>query len=44
MGQTDVLLHVPFGTSAYVTLPWGEVKEVSSGYHTFIKVGEAYNV
>lgn len=33
--STDLLLSVPFGTSADVTLPWGETVTVCSGYHSF---------
>lgn len=35
MGYTDVLLSVPFGTSAHVVLPWNETATVASGYHHF---------
>lgn len=35
LGYTDVLLDVPFGTTAQVKLPWGEEVTVGSGYHSF---------
>lgn len=34
-GYTDVLLNVPFGTTAEVILPWGERVLAKTGYHSF---------
>ncbi|MBO5069774.1 MAG: family 78 glycoside hydrolase catalytic domain [Roseburia sp.] len=34
-GYTDVLLDVPFGTTAEVKLPWGEQVVAEAGYHSF---------
>ena len=34
-GYTDVLLNVPFGTTADVRLPWGENIVAEPGYHNF---------
>ena len=35
LGQTDVLVNVPFGTTAKVKLPWGETVTAGSGYHSY---------
>lgn len=35
LGEIHVLLEVPFGTCAHVTLPWGEDRLVESGCHHF---------
>jgi len=40
LGCTDLLLSVPFGTTAKVMLPWGEEAVVGSGYHNFHKQEE----
>ena len=35
LGYTDILVSVPFGTSAQVNLPWGEKVKVLAGCHSF---------
>lgn len=35
LGQTDVILEIPFGCSANVSLPWGEVVKAESGHHDY---------
>ena len=44
LGSTDVLVSVPFGTTATVILPWGEKIIVGSGYHSFHSESEEGHV